>query len=158
MKDLHSSVPVPLAREFMNDHVMSFQAHNELDRAVTKLLRRGYSGAPVVDESNHLVGILSEHDCAGALARAAYEGWSVGTVGDTMTRELETLPLDTDLFATADRFRTTAARRLPVVDQNGRLVGLVTRRDLLAALDRFRHRQEQARLMDTHDLIRGRRE
>jgi CBS domain-containing protein len=157
VKRLRVETEIPVARDFMNDHVLSFKGSAELDKAVTKLLRRGFSGAPVVDDDGKVIGILSERDCATVLAEAIWEGWPAGTVADNMSTDVETVGLTADVFAVSERFRKNVHRRLPVVDDEGRLVGLVTRRDLLRALDQFRHLQEQARLTNTYELIEARR-
>jgi CBS domain-containing protein len=157
MKRLQVEVKVPEAREFMNDHVLSFSPVAEVSAAVQKLLRRGYSGAPVVDDDGRVVGILSEQDCLRVLSEAAYEGWPAGVVGDSMTKEVETVDESADVFAIAGKFMAGTHRRFPVVDRDGKLVGLVTRRDLVRALDRFRHEQERARLANTYELIEHRR-
>ncbi len=158
MKRLQVEVKVPEAREFMNDHVLSFGPATEVADAVTALLRRGFSGAPVVDENMAVIGMISEADCLRVLSEAAYEGWPRGTVADTMTKELDVVSEQTDLFALAGRFMSGEHRRFPVVDGDGKLKGLVTRRDLLRALDRFRHEQERARLSNTYELIEHRRQ
>ena len=158
MKRLQVEVKVPSASEFMNDHVLSFSPSAEVSAAVQKLLRRGYSGAPVVDDDGRVVGVLSEVDCLRVLSEAAYEGWPTGTVGDSMTTRVETIAADSDVFGIAGKFMAGTHRRFPVVDGEGKLVGLVTRRDLMRALDRFRHEQERARLANTYELIEHRRQ
>lgn len=158
MKRLQVEVKLPVAGEFMNDHVLSFSPATEVADAVQKLLRRGYSGAPVVDEGGRVVGVLSEMDCLRVLSSAAYEGWPAGVVGDNMTREVDTVSDRDDVFSVAGKFTSGTHRRFPVVDGDGKLVGLITRRDLVRALDRFRHEQERARLANTYELIEHRRQ
>lgn len=153
MKRLRVEIEIPIANDFMNDHVLSFSTDSEIEAAVQKLIHKGYSGAPVVDENGKLVGVLSEVDCLRVLSQAAYEGWPQGTVGEHMTKEVEDITPSTDLFAISGKFTNGKHRRFPVVDANHRLLGLVTRRDLLGALDQFRRKQEHARLQNTYELI-----
>lgn len=158
MKRLRVEIEMPVARDFMNDHVLTFKQDAEIAEAVKKLVRKGFSGAPVVDDAGKLVGVLSEADCLRVLSQAAYEGWPQGTVGDNMTRELDTVTPTTDLFAISGRFSAGKHRRFPVVDSDRKLLGLVTRRDLLRALDHFRKEQSHARLQNTYEMIEHRRQ
>lgn len=144
----------PLAREFMQTQVFTVSPGEEIQAAVAALLRQGYSGAPVVDASHQLVGVLSEWDCARLLSEAAYERWPTGTVADHMTTPAEQVGPDADLFSLLDRFAAGGHRRFPVVDQ-GRLVGLITRRDLLRAL--YAHASARSRPASTYELLEQQR-
>jgi len=149
-----TKIEIPVARDFMNDHVLAFHEATDLEKAIRRLVRRGYSGAPVVDADRRVVGVLSEKDCIRALAEAAYERWPEGTVGANATRDgLETVKPDTDIFTIAELFITGNHRRLPVVDNDGVLVGLVSRRDLVTALEAHAH----LRHLSTYELIEKQR-
>lgn len=153
----HPNVEVPHARAFMNTHVLSFTPDVDIEEAVSTLIKTGFSGAPVIDAAGALVGVLSELDCLRVLSAALYEGWPEGTVGDHMSGEVESIGLETDLFGLVGKFRGGQHRRFPVVDEAGRLVGLVTRRDLLRALDHFRAHQPGPRPESTYAAIERRR-
>jgi CBS domain-containing protein len=139
----------------MQEKVFTFSPREEIRNAISKLLSRGYSGAPVVDDSGALVGMLPEWDCARVLCEAAYERWPTGTVQDHMTTEVELVAPSTDLFTLAGKFSEGKHRRFPVVE-GGRLVGLVTRRDLLDAL--HRHARAKRRPESTYEPIETQRE
>ena len=96
-------------------------------------------------------------DCLRILSDSAYERWPEGSVEANMTREVEAVPPQTDLFALASRFRAGPHRRFPITDTDGKLLGLVTRRDVLRALERFGHDQSKARQSTTYELIAHRR-
>lgn len=102
--------------------------------AVALLLKHQISGAPVIDASGSLVGILSELDCANHISHCAMNGVPPGDVDDLMTRNVETVGPDTTLLTLAHLFSTKRYRRLPVLDSAGVLVGQVSRRDLMRAL------------------------
>jgi len=124
---------LPLVREFMSPRVSSLPQDLEIEQALLRLRKAGHSGAPVVDQAGALVGVLSEVDCMKVLASAAFHAIPSGPVSDFMTREVSTLAPDTDLFAAVHRAQQTRFRRFPVVE-DGRLVGIVTVRDLDKAL------------------------
>ena len=146
----------PKVESIMNHRVEAFSPDTEIGAAIEVMLRRGYSGAPVVDGEGKPVGVLSEHDCIQVLAEALYEDWPTGTVADHMTREVESVDANADLLAVAQTFAKHKLRRLPVV-REGKLVGLVTRRDLVRGLDKLRQNLGKQRPETTYELIEARR-
>jgi len=128
------SISIPIAREIMQRRLHTVSADADLEEAVRSLLKEHHSGAPVVDSAGKLVGVLSEYDCVAVLARAATENWPAGRVSDRMTTEIETVPPTEDVLALSTRFSQGRHRRLLVVE-DGKLVGLISRRDLLGALE-----------------------
>ncbi len=129
------------------EHVMQrtvFVLHPEMQvlDAVELLLQRGYSGAPVV-EDGRLVGVFSERDALTAIAAAHYEDDPPGTVAQHMRRDFDVVGAKTDLYEVASCFRDNPIRRLPVVDRDRRLLGIVSRGDVLLALKRlYVHREK----------------
>ena len=98
---------------------------------VTKMLTRyGHSGAPVVDEDNRLVGIISEADCIRAFLNAVHHNRPPSRVEDVMTTEVVTVSEDMGILAVAELLLRKKLRRVPVL-REGRVVGLVARRDVL---------------------------
>lgn len=135
----NSRPAAPLARAFMIENVVSFRPDTPIERAIDVLVQRGFSGAPVIDETGTVIGVLSELDCMKLVADNHFhqEGAAIQTtVEHLMTRNVLSIEPDTDLFAVAHKFITTGVRRLPVLD-HGKLVGLVSRRDLLRAIRDF---------------------
>lgn len=125
----------PTVSDIMDRSFVRLKPEMDVYRAIEILLSRGITGAAVVDDSDHLVGILSERDCLKLLLLGAYENLPSGRVADFMSPEVRTISSETDLFTVADFFTKNIYRRLLVVD-NGRLVGQITRRDLLRAIHR----------------------
>jgi CBS domain-containing protein len=101
--------------------------------AVEELLQRGASSAPVVDEGR-IVGVFSERDALVAIADVRWEGAPVGTVAEHMQRDFDVVGAKTELGEIAACFRDNPARRLPVVDHRRRLLGIVSRSDVLRVL------------------------
>ncbi len=106
--------------------------------AITKLFKSKLSGAPVVDENDVLIGMLSERDCLKVLVGGALDGRPGGRVSDFMTRSPESISPDTKLLEIVHIFLTKTFRKLPVVDDDGHVVGQVSRRDALGALEKLR--------------------
>ncbi len=123
----------PLVAEHMARNVVTLDPAEEINRAVSILLDKGISGAPVVDAQGWLVGILSLKDCLRAAIHAAYyRDWG-GTVANYMTAPVETMDADLGLVEAAELFLESRYRRFPVL-RDGRLVGQVSRADILAAM------------------------
>ena len=68
------------------------------------LLKNNISGAPVTDNNNNLVGILSEKDCLRIFANGSFHGMPGGSVDQYMTKAVSTVDISTDLFSVADKF------------------------------------------------------
>jgi len=105
--------------------------------AIALLLKHRISGMPVVDESGRLVGMLSERDCLKTLLDSEYHNMPTAKVEDLMSTELKTIGPDTGIVEIASLFLHAPFRRLPVLDK-GRLVGQVSRKDVLRAIQQMR--------------------
>ena len=147
---------LPTARDVMASRLLTVSASEDIGDAVRKLLARGVSGAPVVDADGALVGVLSEHDCIRVTAEALVEGWPAGTAGDHMSKEAETVPPELDVLAVASRFANGRHRRL-LVAEGPRVVGVISRRDLMQALqDLLDRRAAGDRTLSTYQAIEER--
>jgi len=113
------------ALDVMTPDPVTFKPDMSVHEAAQTLSEHRISGAPVVTDDGSIAGIVSEFDL---IARIG------STVRDVMTREVVSVP-DT---ATLDRVRallvTQRLKRVPVVNSDGRLVGLISRADLVREL------------------------
>jgi Zn-dependent protease/CBS domain-containing protein len=104
------------------------------DRSISDLLDQMLSerhvGYPVVDDGR-LVGMVTLDDASGVepVERDAYR------VEDVMSTEVETVTADVDAMDAFERMQKTGYGRLPVVDDSGAVVGIVSRTDLMRAFD-----------------------
>jgi CBS domain-containing protein len=128
--------------EVMSREVVTVGMETSAKQAVRALASRSITAAPVVDDGGGLVGIVAEGDLlAGRLAtdpRAHLRllpepGEPAGTAGDVMTRCAVTATPGMDASDAAAVMLKHRIKSLPVVD-SGRLVGVVSRSDLLRAL------------------------
>lgn len=116
----------------MTRRVKTVRADDRVYDAVQMLVAHGISGAPVVDAKGHLIGMLSEKDCIQALMRAVVHRLPSSKVSDVMDRNLTSVREDAHFLTITHLFLYEGLRRIPVVDDDGRLIGQISRRDLLA--------------------------
>jgi CBS domain-containing protein len=120
--------------DYMTTELVSFGPDDTIVEAMRVLLKRQLSGAPVIDQAGQMIGILSQKDCFAIVYNAAYHQEPGGQVHQYMSREVEHLEADCTVVDAADRFLHSNFRRFPVL-REGRLVGLISRHDILRALD-----------------------
>src|SRR3546814_1258394 len=80
-------------REYMSSRLMTFTPEMEVMNAVHQLVKSGHSGAPVVDASGKLVGMLSERDCLQIAMVAAQDTCVAGPISQYMRSEEHTSEL-----------------------------------------------------------------
>ena len=128
-------------KDYMTTRLISFKPKANVVEAMDQLLKARISGAPVVDDDGNLVGILSEVDLMKVIVQDSYYDESVGIVADYMRTEVDTVDPEMDIYTLAEKFIKEHRRRFPVMS-GGRLVGQVSRRDVLTAAERFLHHEE----------------
>ena len=118
-------------------------------KAARTIVASGYKGLPVIDQEGRVVGILTETDFlkrmkadtflelmlrliedAGEIGHRCHET----PVGSAMTAPVTVVNASADFRAMLEAFRRHPGRAMPVVDGDGRLLGMLLRKDLLAAL------------------------
>lgn len=124
---------VSSVREFMADTLVTFRPDMDVLDAIHQLVEHRIAGAPVVDDHGNLVGMLSELDCMKIALTAGYHGEWGGPVSDFMTRDTQTVEAEMSIVDLAQLFLDSPYRRFPVMKDN-RLVGQISRRDVLRAL------------------------
>lgn len=123
-------------RDYMTRDLVTFTEQMDLFKAIDILVLNRISGAPVLDSEGRLIGLLSESDCLRSILSGSYFEEVGGRVGSVMTRAVETIDADADIVKAAEHFIHQGRRRLPVLDE-GRLVGQISRRDILRAVKTF---------------------
>ncbi|ALN18321.1 signal transduction protein with CBS domains [Ectopseudomonas mendocina] len=128
-------------RDYMTRHLVTFRSDTDLFTAINRLLEHRISGAPVVDSQGHLIGLLSEGDCLRGILSGAYYEAVGGTVSTYMTTTVETVTPEADIIELSERFLRGRRRRMPVIE-NGRLVGQISRHDVLRAVKEFAQHEQ----------------
>jgi len=123
-------------KDYMSGKLVKFTPETDVLDAIHELVNHRIAGAPVVDDHGTLVGMLSEFDCLKLVLTAAYHGDPGGPVSELMTRDVQTVDADMSIIDLAELFMKSGFRRYPVLKDN-RLVGQISRKDVLRALEKL---------------------
>ncbi len=104
-----------------------------LSIALKKLLNFHQTGGPVIDNNSHVMGFLSEQDMIHKLLKVGYYCQDTNPVEDCMHKEVVTITPDDNIIILAEQMLPGIPKVYPVCE-NGRLVGIVSRRDILKAI------------------------
>ena len=137
-----------VAKDVMTEKLISVTPDTSLKETSARMAAHGISGVPVIDERNSVVGVISEKDflfhmgekktrstmvviaqclsSKGCVAVSMHTGFAK----DIMTSPALTVFDDTPVFEIASIFAEKNINRVPVLDQNGHLAGIVARADI----------------------------
>jgi len=139
------------AREVMASHVITVGPELDVKAVANTLVANGISAVPVVAIDGSIVGIVSEGDLMRRAVSGAKRSWWLETFSsaeqlmaefvkahgrkakDVMTRKVISVSPDTSLQEIANLLEKHGIKRVPVIE-NGRLVGVVSRANLVQAL------------------------
>ena len=120
-------------KDIMTQTVITVKEDMILTDVIKLLLRWHISGIPVVDDDNNLLGIITEHD----VVNFTISGNAADTKArEVMTKQVETCAPDTLFEQIVNDFASRQIRRVPVVE-NGKVVGIISRRDIIREMDRI---------------------
>jgi CBS-domain-containing membrane protein len=115
------------AVDIMTTNVVTTKKDMVLTDVIALLLRWHISAMPVVDDDNNMIGIVSEID----LVNITLDGNARDTtVEEVMVTDIVSFGPDAELAELVQSFSKNHLRRVPIVD-NGKVVGIVSRRDIL---------------------------
>ncbi len=160
------------AKDIMTTKVVTVSPDTRVEEIAQLLLKHHISAAPVVDGDNRVLGIVSEGDLirrpeiapqrrrswwldlvSGSDERAAEYAKTHGVkASEIMSQPAVTVTEDTELGEIAEILEERRIKRVPVVDGEGRLVGIVSRANLLHALVARRREVAAAPSMDDRSL------
>jgi len=138
-------------KDVMTSDVVTVAPTDTLKSAARKMIEHGVSGLPVVDDEGVVEGIITEADFVDAEAERAWgnerrrllaaifgeRSARTGTiVADAMSRNPLCIDLDSEISEAARRMSEHGVKRLPVVDPDGRVLGIISRADIVATFAR----------------------
>ncbi len=119
-------------RDCMSRTMVVFKKNQSIIEVVDKLIKHRISGGPIVDDQMHVLGVISEGDCIKQISESRYYNMPMEdtSVERYMTKNVETISPDVNLFDAANIFLKSKRRRFPVVEHN-KLIGIVSQKDIL---------------------------
>lgn len=136
------------AGRLMRSAIEPLQPKMTLDIAARTLADSGYKGLPVVDANGHVIGMLTETDFLKRLKAGSFLELLLRMLEDSfefthrchetpvsaaMTQPAVTVSRDAGFLEILEAFHGHGGRSMPVVEADGRLVGLLLRKDFIAA-------------------------
>ena len=116
--------------------LITFKPETEIMEVVETLLKHDITGAPVLGDKKELIGLIDDKDCLKVLFGSTYHNQPVSkrTASHFMSNVMKTLNIHADIYDVADIFLNSVYKRLLIVDDEGKLVGQISRQDILRAI------------------------
>ena len=127
-------------KDIMKIDLITVNRHTPIHDAIRILVENNITGLPVVNDDMSLAGIISEKDMLGLLYNIEDKP---GNVEDFMTEQVIFFDQEDSLIDVAESFIEGNFRRVPIVN-DGRLVGIISRKDIIAYILKLRHKDKTA--------------
>jgi len=148
LKHARKKLLSPKASDVMTADVISISQGSSLDEAINLLTEHHISGMPVVDQDKKVIGVLTEDDIIAAFTGKRRNGLLdlfsrkkekiPSIVKDVMTSPAITVPPTTPAYEIAELFTRKKINRVPVVDEQNTLLGIVARADIVRSYEKVR--------------------
>lgn len=120
-----------VASEIMTREILSAREDMTVEEALKILVNSRITGMPVVDAKGRMIGVVSEFDLLQQISRHKRLKPQIFQEPIEFSRKADSVREDASLKDVVHAFIEKKFRRLPVLDAKGRLVGIITRRDLI---------------------------
>jgi len=121
-------------KQFMTGKVLSFTKDMILEAAVDKLLTSDLLGGPVIDQQGQVIGWLSEQDCLAKIIEGNYYSEHAALVEDVMSDTPLSVSSHMSIVDIAQKLLHDKPKMYPVIDEDNRYIGLITRKAILRAM------------------------
>ncbi|MBI3301563.1 MAG: CBS domain-containing protein [Deltaproteobacteria bacterium] len=128
--------------EVMTREVVTLSPGHSFQEAITLVARHRFRHLLVVNENRHIAGVVSDRDLLRFMIREPH--WDAATVAEVMKADPVTVRPDAPLSTAIAEMLTRRINCLPVVDEEGRVRGILTSTDLLRAFQKMQEWIEQA--------------
>lgn len=115
----------------MSNDVLTAREDMTIEEVLKLLINSRITGMPVVDKDGKMVGVVSEYDILEQLSTATDFKPDAFRKKIQFSKSADSITASTPLSEIIDRFVKAKYRRLPVIDESGKLIGIITRRDLM---------------------------
>lgn len=121
--------------DYMNVRPVIFREEMPIEQAVERLVQTNQPGGPVVGRDRKVVGFLSQQDCMQTMLKSVYHNEQLALVKEVMKKDVLSLKPYGSVFELAEQMLGDKPKLYPVVDDNGKLVGTISRTEVLTAID-----------------------
>ena len=127
---------VPSVEAYMTRELITFKKDTDINAVIRSLLDNRISGAPVLDEDGSVVGLIDDKDCLNVLFGNVYNRLPTTseTVSKYMSNVMKSISVNQNILDVATVFISSPYKRLLVMDDDDKLVGQISRRDILRAI------------------------
>lgn len=122
------------AKDIMSSKIIVAREDMNIEEAVKLLVNNKITGLPVVDKDGKMVGVLSEYDIIASVGGKKKLESKLFQHTINFTKDVQSVNENETLEAILDCFIHAKVRRLPVVDEKKKLVGIISRRDIMRML------------------------
>lgn len=128
--------PTPSVEEYMTRNLITFKEDTDINIVIKSLLDNEITGAPVLNDNGQVIGLIDDKDCLNVLIGNVYNRLPMNsdTVSKYMSNVMKTISVNQNILDVASVFVSTPFKRLLVMDENNKLVGLISRCDVLRAI------------------------
>ena len=125
-----------LAKDIMVTNLVTLSPDHSIREGIACLLKLNYTGAPVIEQDRRYVGMFSEKVCLDVLLEAIKDRdqTEIPLAQDVMRTSLVTLTLDMDVFDAIDRLLMNRISGAPVLDSDGRFLGVFSEKTSMSVL------------------------
>ncbi len=126
----------PSVEDYMTKDLITFKTDTDINLVINSLLENRISGAPVLDNNGKVVGLIDDKDCLKVLFGNVYNRLPAtrDTVSNYMSNVMKSISVHSNILDAATMFVSSPYKRLMVVDESGKLMGQISRRDILRAI------------------------
>ena len=123
-----------LVKDYMSKNVTTFHKSDCIYDVMRELLDKKISGAPVINKSGKLVGIISESDIMKNIIYSQYYNMPIvkTKISKYMTKSIDYISPDITIFEAASEFLKLKRKRFPVISSD-RIIGIISRIDIISA-------------------------
>tara|TARA_B100000029_G_scaffold85918_1_gene76283 strand:+ start:139 stop:606 length:468 start_codon:yes stop_codon:yes gene_type:complete len=123
-----------LVKDYMSKDVITFKKSDSIFEAKRVMVEKKISGAPIVNKSGKLIGIISESDLMKQIVDSKYYNMPMTktTISKYMTKNVDYISPNETIFDAAEKFLSLKRKRFPVMEAK-KILGIISRVDIISA-------------------------
>src|SRR5690625_937260 len=134
--DDHPPIVKRTVKDYMSTNLITLSPDTYVRETTKIVLDNSITGAPVIDDDGNIIGLIDDKHCQRIVVDTLYHNKPImsHTAREYMSNVRRTININTEILEVANIFLTTPFKRMLVVDDDGKLRGNISRRDILRAI------------------------